>query len=534
MKRCNDLGTLVLVTALALFGAACGERQPDEALPELPDAAVLFESINAHVERGETGEALTLLRRAVTELPDGIEKKNAFAFKINLLLREGRIEDAQDVYIDALTAEPACAEYAHGMIEQYLEFDDDQTALLGWARRVLRAEPPSALRPAYLQIELRLLQRDAGIGKVTETLDRYVADVEPAILAPVTLTLAETLLQDGAKDDAEQLHQWLVAAEVRDEAYDRASRLMEMELLMANGRWERFTETAQRALVMLDDRDAATRFERWLRGAMRARQEDAADRLAAQTLTRHETFPAAAARAARWYLAIPWERGDRDASLNRFQGLAMGGGLPPQHLAPLVGWMADVIFNEGTVEQSVRFLELSDTLPWSRMAEDTRGRLIGLLLDISFNAADYDRSIALLDEGLPQYDPAWHEIMRNKVLAHKAEDAGDTAEAVRRFRVFMEHIAAEQEAGDKEELVDPISGHRMTHSMIMALNARRIGDIYSRADHLEEAQAAYTEAAGYYREAIEEVGKASPEGVWIRTQLDEMGATDHTNVGGGS
>ncbi len=520
---CSGITSVLMV--LSLFGSACVERQPDETAIAAPDARALFEEIYTHLEEGDTGEALNLLRYAVAELPDGIDKQNAFALKVDLLLREDRVEEAQEIYIDALTADPECAERAHGMIEQYLELDDDETLLLGWVQRVLRAEPPPALQTAYLQSELLILQRDADIEEVCKALDRYSAEFDPAIIESVTFALAEKLIQDRQLDDAERLQQWLTAAADRDEIYLRASALLETELVMARNSWELFNDSAQRALMMLDEREAGTRFARWLRGARRARQVDVADRLAAQTLTWHERFPVTAALAARWYLSIPWDQGDGEEALTRFKRLSVGGGLPPQYLTPLIGWMSNVIFSDGTQEQSVKFLKISDALPWSEIADDARSRFLGILLDISFNAADYDRSIAFLDEGLPQYDAEWHKLMRNKVYAHKAEDAGDTDEAIRRFRVFMEDIAAEMEGEDKQELLDPVSGQRVTPSMILALNARRIGDILSRSDRAEEAAAAYDEAVGYYSRALEEVGAKSAEAAWIRTQLDEMADT---------
>ncbi len=522
--------SMCMVSALAvlsLFAAACGDRRPDEPVIDGPGidepvASTLFDEVYTHLERGDSEEALVLLRHAMTELPDGIEKLNAFAMQIDILLREGRLTEAQEAYLDALATEPQCAEHAHGMIEQHLEFEDDESSLLVWAGRVLQAGPPPGLQPVYMRIELLALQRIGAIDDVVEALDRYSADTDPAMLGSLTLSIAEKLIEDEQISDAERLHQWLTTAGDRDEAYLRPIALLEMDLLIARDLWERFNDAAQRALDLLEDREAATRFERWRREAMRARRVDVADRLAEQTLTRHERLPVTAVRAARWHIAIPWQQGDGDKALTRFEDVTVGGGLPARHLSPLIGWMADAIFNDGTRDQALRFLEISDAIPWSDMADDARNRHVGILLDISFNAADYERSIALLDEGLPHYDDRWHEVMRNKVYAHKAEDTGNTDEAVRRFRLFMEHIVADKNEEDDADLIDPVSGHRVTNSMILALNARRIGNILSLADRVEEASDAYAEAADYYRQAIDEVGENSPEADWIREQLADM------------
>ncbi len=524
--KLRGLGMVMALAALALSTVSCGgerravdEENQDTATAE-QDVSFDFDEVYSHLNAGDHEAALMRLREALADLPGGPDKETAFVLKIDLLLRENRLADAQHAYLEALSGNPRGAERAHGMIERFLEFEGGTEDVLPWAQRVLQAGPPPDLRQTYLRMELLALHEIREMEGVLQRLDDYRKDLEPAALAALGLSLAEQMIGDSLIDDAGRFQQWLAAAGAREEVYRQYAALLSVELLIARNRWDELVGEAQQALHLLDeDEDALSRFDRWCRAAMRSRQFDVADRLAESFMSRYERFPRTAVRAARWWVAIPWEHGDRDEALSRFETLAAGETLPMQTLAPFVEWMAAAVFNAGTREQTLRFLELSDALPWSEIGEDARGRNMGVLLDLSFNVSDYERSIALLNEGVPDYDARWHEVMLNKVYAHKAEDAGRTDEAVRRFRRFMDDIVEEP---DRETLIDPVTGHRVTDFMILALNARRIGNILAADGRVEEAESAYAEAVGYYRQAIEEVGSGTPEAAWIREQITEM------------
>ena len=129
--------------------------------------------------------------------------------------------------------------------------------------------------------------------------------------------------------------------------------------------------------------------------------------------------------------------------------------------------------------------------------KDDRTDVARLMLDYSCILEDFDASLALLricyhDE----LDGEEYRRMSNKVLAHKALKEGRPDEAVRRFRDFMES-AKEW----KTDQYDPSTGEAVPVDAILGLNAKRIGDILTRAGNTEAATAAYTEARTYYQAA---------------------------------
>jgi hypothetical protein len=139
------------------------------------------------------------------------------------------------------------------------------------------------------------------------------------------------------------------------------------------------------------------------------------------------------------------------------------------------------------------------------------------MLDGAFVLEDYDRTLRLLEEGIPDREPEWHEMAITKVKAHKALQEGRPLDAVRHFREFMKFVEQREEPER-----DPSTGILHTREMSLGRNAKRIGDILREAGQDEEARRAYEEAEQYYAAALEEVEPDSREADLIRTEKAQI------------
>lgn len=149
----------------------------------------------------------------------------------------------------------------------------------------------------------------------------------------------------------------------------------------------------------------------------------------------------------------------------------------------------------------------------------TRRRLAGYLLDMGFFLEKYEESLKLVEDGMLGEGHPQTAMFISKIKGHLALQKGRVDDAIANFRQFMAFI--EKEASSKE--MDPLDQTWVTCDMILGLNAKRIGDILTKAGRPSEAAGVYKEARGYYEKAIKEFpDEASKENAKIRRSLAEI------------
>ncbi|MFC1462039.1 hypothetical protein ACFLQU_00395 [Verrucomicrobiota bacterium] len=165
-----------------------------------------------------------------------------------------------------------------------------------------------------------------------------------------------------------------------------------------------------------------------------------------------------------------------------------------------------------------QMMQIGQSLSSRLRNRDDRNDIARLMLDYSCILEDFGASLHLLricyQDDLEGEE---YERMRNKVLAHKALKDGRLDEAVRRFRAFMESAKTW-----KTDQYDPSTGETVPVDAILGLNARRIGDILTKAGDKKAAAAAYVEAKTYYRAAGSKVKEGTIWKANVEKALKEL------------
>ena len=147
------------------------------------------------------------------------------------------------------------------------------------------------------------------------------------------------------------------------------------------------------------------------------------------------------------------------------------------------------------------------------VSESVRSALETALLDVYFYLEDFRGALARIENGISGYDEDWHAELRNKVGAHLAEQEGRIADAV---RYYENHIARVRMWSDA--LISPEDGRKIVPAEVIALNKRRIGDLWMSEGEVEKAKAAHEQALRYYELARDAYGDDEAS----RAQMDEM------------
>jgi tetratricopeptide (TPR) repeat protein len=292
-----------------------------------------------------------------------------------------------------------------------------------------------------------------------------------------------------------------------------------IDLFSRRGQWEDAEAHFKQAADGLDDGALRRAFMVLEDAARRAQQPDLADRLCVFVLEQQKGKGVSVLAAARRWVANATGRGTPEAC--RRLKAVVEDHLAPGDSLPLYASSFYKLAEACEREDQEALLALGEALHERLQSEQQKDQMLTLLFDGAFMIGDYDRAMPLLEAGLPHRDEDWHAMARNKLRAHMALDEGNVDEAVERFRVFMDYVSDFWEQPER----DPSTGIQHTREMALGFNARRIGDILSKAGKADAADDAYAEARAHYLEAERKLKAGSKELALVKEALASLPAT---------
>lgn len=509
-----------LAAAFAVLPALAGDPAPapsaDPAAaadPADPEEAMqrLFADLQEKFEAGDLDGVADGFKAA---LDDPVHAPNAprlFSIYLGFLLQTGRIEEAKAAYLGALRTDPERAEPCSGYIYGYLLETGDRDGALDWARTLLTQDiPETYLVSATEWLATGLLSagdRAGAFAAATNGLARFPA----ASFAPVAERFARAAL---AGKDLTTAEDFLAAIEGR-EGYAPASACLHLRLLGARGRFGEAAEALPGLRGKAPDADLL-RALRDVFSAARAAGDDAGLDAVAAAGALDPAFRGASGirlASAREWLGVPL-RGEGGAALyaQRLDRLLSLDFPPSQLLGLWTRYFYDVL---GDLD-ALRSVAASGREIKKRLSDDSDRETMRVYeLDADFLLGEYDACAAILDEGIPDHDAAWHEMMKTKVLAHKAEAAGDWAAAAEGFSRFVDLIPDEDQQ-------DPTSSIVYSRSTLVGNNQRRIAGLWEKAGKPDKASAALVAARKAYRKALESNTAGKETADYIEAQMKAL------------
>lgn len=507
--------------ALNGFGQTPAESLPPPAMENMPPPdlwSMSPEELATHagvmLQQGDTNSAINMLM--VCNEKNLQQNANGYNTLLNTLLSAGNLPEAERVYQNAIAQNDRLTSDYYNRLHQYYVSQNNAKAMLEWTTSLqIKALPPDLRLPAFTW----LLEASRAVGPVSR-----VTDLVPACITNFDVAAARSLLSgvvaayDGTGDQAS-------ANKVLD-AIDSTARLpadlrmlvncQRVNLLFSAAQWDKAEKLFLKEAKALPDGELAGCFQYAQACAIRAKQIDLLDRLCVWILKEQpkktSTWQAAAGT---WLENASIRKSFADLPV-RLEAL-MQMGCPKNVLASYYYEYWEVIVKENKPADMLAMLQFGDRL--SAMVTDVQDKdmIRACALDGYFLLEDYDRALKLLEKPLPDMKGADHANAINKIKAHLALQKGDKAEAVKRFRDFMETVKV-----GPEKQVYAVTGLTYTREMCLGLNAKRIGDILSSMNDAQSAQAAYKEADGYYTVAQKEVRADTPEGEYIKARQAEL------------
>jgi len=476
------------------------EAAPAEA-PEDPDAPLyrLFEELDALFMDGQTNAVSKRLKAAVADPVFKPRADRLFSIFLGFLLQTGQIEEAKSEFLGALRTDPELARPCSGYIYGFLSETGDREGALDWARTLLAQEIPGDFRLAATEwLASGLVDLGDGPGALAAVRDSLGA-FPGAEAVPVAARVAQKALDGGNLTLAEGVLDALAPFEAEDaDAEARATVSgLRLRLLAAKGLYDEIAAKAESLPARMPDAQLVAALNYVFRRAAAEKRSDAIEALSS-AIVHGKAFadrPSARLVGARQWLGAALAAPEGAAALSgRFAEL-MASGLPADRLYGLwTRYFYDVIGDLGALRS---YLDSGRALKKALSDPSDVEMMRVYELDAAFVLSDYDGVLALLDQGIPDHDAPWHEMMRTKVLAHRAEADGEWAKAAELFTKFVSLLP-------EEDQTDPTSGIVFTKTLLSANNHKRAGDLWTKAGDAARAAAAYAVARAAYDKALED------------------------------
>lgn len=502
--RSSPLANALLLAPLFLIPMVlptmADEQDVDQ--PELVDVEPnplyeLFFKVDDLLTNGDKEAATEMIVGALDDVQYAKQKGDLARVVQNFLLFTEQVDKAREVFLETIRTEPENARPGFETIYSYYTNKGDTENATAWARELLEQPllPEMKQKAAgWLLNGLLLLDDEAGFFQELPILDSF----EPATACGVAQELCRSAYNREQYDLlSRQLAAFAAAPYGKEPELVHVATLYGLLSKGAQGDWAGVEADFDNALKTLEERDLRNALMRLFSAAKQQNHADVAERLAAKVLHSDvcREYTGVRSTAAREWVSDGIARDktllpDRVAELRDL-------GLPANTvLSTISRHFYDVLEDIPTIRRMIGELDAVRPL----LEDDAhRNTVDSLLLDASFVTDDFERALAILEAGVPDRDEEWHTLTKTKIRAHIALQKGDIDEAVKGFRAFMDIVSKTTDTQP-----DPTSGVVYSPTMIQGFNAKRIGDIYTKAGRATEAAEAYAEARGFYEKALEE------------------------------
>ena len=436
--------------------------------------------------------------------------------RLRFLLFTEQVELAKSTYLGELRTVPDKVSASRDIIYGYLLETGRADEALDWARTLLAQDLPQDMRFAATDwVATRLLANGDPEGSLA-VVTNALATFPPADIGPFCARIAVGAISSGKFDYAAGVADAMRAA---SPSLAPAADALGLRLLAAKGDFAGVAVKLPALVETGSDLDLLQAMRYALGEARRAGNFAALDQMASAVVLdeRFAKLPRTLQLAAREWAGVVFEGPAADPAQfpPRLARLMTQTSLPPSSLSSIYSrHFYDVAGDKDVLRET---FALGKAIAAQLPDPADRALLSTYDLDASFLLEDWDSALAVLEAGIPDRDPSWHEMAKTKIRAHKALAEKNWAEAAKLFDAFVAMLP-------EEDQPDPSTGVVHTRATIVADNKARIAGIWRDAGEKDRALAAYAEAAKLYADALE-ANKAGPETAdYIRGRAEEAAA----------
>mgnify|MGYP000692916782 CR=1 FL=1 len=515
MKRkiTRNLWAILLIMVLA-FGCNRSQRQEESAEDK---SEVKFRDLMAKVDQfmlqTNINAAIELLNASLNDPDLSAQHGWLFTMLLDMQIRNGDVQSAEKLYYDSLE-NPELVRAGFEVFYNYYVSSTNKEETLAWIEKQLVLKIPAELHERVFALKVGIIREIKGVEGLIPLVSDCAARFNDAVSARILSDMINSFIAPGKIEEAQTLLTELRKQGKKDGPLFYLDVKFSARINLKKDAWNDVRQNMKQAIASIPDGELAGFVNEILTAARWKKALDEADKLAGDimegTKQKKETYKQAVYQ----WVEISKDRNDPEELTRRIESLMSAG-----NESSLMFFVVDRHFywliQNG--DSAKKIIEIAEKLAPMLAEERDRTALKSMILDASFMSEDYEKSLKLMEEGIPERSKEWHEMAINKVKAHIALRDGRDEEAVERFRSFMKSV----EKWERPEQ-DPATGMLHTKEMTLGHNAKRIGDIWKAKKEEQKAKEAYEEAKRYFEIALKDPQIGKMEREYIEKEMKQL------------
>lgn len=511
----------VLMTVL-ISGCGTDCRKPDvEPVPEVSLRDTFFADITV-LEQEQGVEVVMTRLLAMLNMPDYAEiRPEIFDYLLYVFLKEGQLQSAQDLYLELGGGDAVLAQAGFRQI-MFASMAGDAESSTAWLEKIIASPLPDVQRTAAWQSRMELYAQSGSVAPVASRLK----DMSDGGLAASMNDIVSIAFSKGIQIsdfDGVELLLNAIRPYADDNAVLNRTALSAMgAMLVGRGQLDKALDHYLNNAALLGDQELIRGLRPLLQAARDKGLTDLTQRAVEAVYAFGDVYPVTRNSVAVWTIDVAVDQGDPQRLLQTTQK-AFEQGVPVVTIYPaFLNGFYPAVENVPDELRSEWLALISKMRKTEGLPERFQSMMATALLDGAFFAQDYKAALAIVEEGIAGFDEKWHAELKDKINAHIALQEKRYDEAVALFQKHIERVSAWTEPA-----INPEDGRPVIKEVVLGLNEKRIGDIWSGVEgRSADARAAYARARQHYQDALTILDKSSPEYARASAELAEVPAAE--------
>lgn len=458
-----------------------------------------FYNIEDLLTSGKTNEATVAFEAGLKNEKIGGANPRLFLNYVSYLCFIGESTKAEELYLNKLRTDEEIAGEGFEIIYSSYLYQNDNEKALQWAQILLEQPISVELRSVAFKWVIDSLRNAGRYDEMVAILNKYSQVFSTEVVAR---NIFMTIMSFEKTTDIpliDKFAQIFTKLDQNSSWVNGGVAFSELHKQYICSEWDIVNSLLPETLKFVDDSIMQQELVKIVKKTKATGKIDKTEMLLFTVIMDLpvDSYPRTRMYAAREWAGIPILKKDITWYPARLYKLSDLGYNPRELYRIYSAYFFDIVENTNVLAEVCKF---GDEL-FPKLAADDEGlaNLLRMnLLDGYFLTKNYDKVIAILEQGIPERDNSWIKMTIAKTKADKAYDLKQYDNAIKHYTDFIELMLA----GKDELMPDPTSNIVYTKDSIAGKNYKRIADIQKLAGRpAKEIAASIEKAKEYYERA---------------------------------
>lgn len=515
--------TVAAIGVICASAAFANEAAPAEDTAVVNNEEAIYEfffKIEDLLTTGKTNEATVAFEAGLVDEKVGKANPRLFLNYINYLCFIGETSKAEEKFLSLIRTNEELGGQGFEIIYSAYLYQGENAKALQWAQILLEQPISVELRQVAFKWVIDSLRTAGKYDEISNVLNKYATVFSTEVIARNVFMTIMSFEKQTDLPLIDKFAQVFTKLDQNSPWVNGGLVFVELHKQYINGEWDFVNGLLPEALKFVDDSIMQQELVKLVKKTKVTGKLDKTEMLLFTVVMELSpgTYPRTRMYAAREWAGIPILKNDiawYPARLAKLKDL----GYAPRELYRIYSvYFFDIVKDTKVLAEVCKFGE--ELFPTLATDDEGLANLLRMnLLDGYFLTKNYDKVIAMLEQGVPERDEAWVKMTIAKTKADRALDLKQYDEAIAHYTTFVELMLA----GEDEVMPDPTSNIVYTKDSVAGKNYKRIADIQKLAGKPEaEIAASLAKAKDAFTRAKENNTHGKSTADYLEQCLEEL------------